>query len=72
MSYFAFYLFLLAYLVRPLGACLKMSFGRARKPRVFRGFTHFGPAEDPVITIDAEIKPEENQAASWVFLVTVL
>ena len=37
---------------------------------VFRVFTHFGSAKDPVITSITERKPKENPAASWVFLVT--
>ena len=36
----------------------------------FRVFTHFGSAEDPVITNNAEEKPKQNPATSWVFLVT--
>jgi hypothetical protein len=43
----------------------------SKKTRVFRVFNHFGSAEDPVITNNAEGKPKENPAASWVFLVTV-
>jgi len=35
-----------------------------------RGFAHFGSEEDPVITNNAEGKPKEIPAASWVFLVT--
>jgi len=41
-----------------------------RKARVSRIFTHFGSAEDPVITNNATGRPKKNPAASWVFLVT--
>ena len=36
----------------------------------FPGSTHFGSAEDRVITNKAEGNPAESPAASWVFLVT--
>jgi len=42
----------------------------AKKTASFRVFSHFGSANDRVITSNAKGKHEENPAASWVFLVT--